>query len=283
MISQISSYGAEMQSNVTIDNVRKFWDEQPLFVDEGKHKPGTKEFFKEHKDVCIEDCFAGKINERNFIIPKDAKILDLGCGIGFWLVEIQQRGFDNLSGADISMNSLAIAKQRLEVHDIKNVLLFHENAESLTFDDGIFDHVNCQGVVHHTPNPKKAIQEIYRILSKNGTVTISVYYKNIILKKWSILKRIIGFLKPSLKGRGRENMYKYDSFEEIVRVYDGVKNPVGIAFTREEFTELLSPFSIIEVWYGFFPARSLNVKLPKFLHKFLQRILPFMIYARVKK
>ena len=41
------------------------------------------------------------------------KILDLGCGIGFWTIEFAMRGFSNLTAADLTQQALAITAQRL--------------------------------------------------------------------------------------------------------------------------------------------------------------------------
>lgn len=274
------------REKISIKDVEQFWNNQPLFVGESAYKEGTREFFEHHNQVYIEDCFAGDIDSRIFKIDKDLSVLDLGCGIGFWVVEFYKRGFHNIVGADLSENSLKIAKKRLNLYSStlpNNVLFKKENAENLSFSTEIFDHVNCQGVVHHTPNPKKAILEIHRVLKKDGTALISVYYKNSILKNWSLFQPIAQLLKPGLSGRNREHIYKKNSIDEIVRMYDGAQNPLGLAFSHKEFIELLEPFKVCDIWYDFFPARSLKFKIPRFLHKFLSRTIPFMIFAKVKK
>jgi len=272
--------------NIGIEDVRKFWDSNPLFVNESQYKPGTLEFFEEHKRIYITDCFAGNLDRRIFNINKESSILDLGCGPGFWTIEFCKRGFKKIVGADLSNNSLQIAKERAYLYNVasnSNVTFVQENAEKMNFPENSFDHVNCQGVIHHTPNPENAIMEIHRVLKDNGTALISVYYKNSILKNWPLLRQIIRLFKPGLQGRGRENIYQKNSINEIVRMYDGALNPLGIAFSKGEFEKLLSPFQVCDIWYGFFPARSLKIKIPKFLHKVLSRAIPFMIFANVRK
>lgn len=271
--------------DVNIEDVKKFWNNNPLFTGESHCKPSTLEFFEHHRHVYITDCFAGKLDGRVFDVKKEFSILDLGCGIEFWVIEFYKKGFRNIIGADLSRNSLKIAKERAHLYGASNsnISFMKENAEKMSFSDSSFEHVNCQGVVHHTPNPEKVIQEIHRVLKKDGTALISVYYKNFILNNWPLFKSIIGLLKPGLQGRGRENMYQEDSVDEIVRIYDGDQNPLGIAFSRVEFEGLLSPFQICDIWYGFFPARALKIKIPTIFHKALSRIIPFMIFAKVKK
>jgi ubiquinone/menaquinone biosynthesis C-methylase UbiE len=150
----------------TIDEVRSFWDANPLFTGESRHAPGSREFFDEHRRVYYKDCFAGDLDPRLF--PPDLaskKVLDLGCGVGFWLIELGQRGCRDLTGADLSPKSLEIASRRCAVYGVE-ANLQEENAERLSFPDATFDHVNCQGVVHHTTDPAKAVREIYRVLKR---------------------------------------------------------------------------------------------------------------------
>ena len=213
-------------------------------------------------------------------------ILDLGCGIGFWTTELAMRGYLNIHAADLTKKALEITKQRLALFDLK-AELSQQNAENLKFKDNQFDHVNCQGVIHHTPNTDATIKEIARILKEDGTASISVYYRNIFLKFWNVLRPlgwIFSLFGARLTGRGRESIFKQSNVDEIVRLYDGAENPIGKSYTRKKFVAMLSPyFHVEETYLHFFPARSLPFKIPKFLHRFLDKNFGFMIYATLRK
>lgn len=95
---------------------------------------------------------------------------------------------------------------------------------------------------------------------------------------------MIGKLGGRLKGRGREQIYQLEDVNEIVRLYDGVDNPIGKSYSNKEFIEMLSPyFEIQDIWIYFFPARTLPFPLPKFIHKILDKSVGFMIMAKLKK
>lgn len=267
----------------TIDDVRRFWDANPLFTGETRHSPGSREFFDEHRRIYYDDCFAGRLDPRLF--PADLtgkKVLDLGCGVGFWLIELAERGATDLTGADLSPKSLEIARRRCEVYGVEAVLK-EENAEQLSFADDSFDHVNCQGVVHHTTDPAKAVREIYRVLKPGGTATISVYYRNAVLRAWPLLRHVARVVPIGLKGRGRENMGSLPSADDIVRLYDGAGNPIGYSYDRRQFRQLLGPFEAEGFYFHFFPARAMPVRVPSAVHRLLDKGLPFMIYANVRK
>ena len=273
-----------------INNVKDFWENNPLWTGESVFEPGTLEFFEEHRSVYIDDCFGGSFDNR-FLPPmlkesQQNKILDLGCGIGFWVSEFSKRGLKNLYAADLTQSALDITKKRLEIYNGFADLSI-QNAENLTFDDKTFNHVNCQGVIHHTPNTDQTIIEIARVLNEGGTASISVYYRNPILKMWPILRFFawpLSLFGGGLKGRGRESIFKLKDVDEIVRLYDGSDNPIGKSYTKDTFIKMLNPyFEVQETYLHFFPARALPFKIPKFLHRWLDRNLGFMIYATLKK
>lgn len=274
----------------SIDSVRNFWEENPLWTGETEFEEGTLDFFEEHRTVYHNDCFAGSFDLRFLPIPRkngqNLRILDLGCGIGFWTTEFGMRGYSNLHAADLTEKALEITSKRLELYGM-NAELSLQNAEKTSFDNNFFDHVNCQGVIHHTPDTEATVREIARILREDGTASISVYYRNILLRSWNFLRPlgwVFALFGAKLKGRGRENIFKQGNVDEIVRLYDGLENPIGKSYTRKSFISMLSPyFEIEETYLHFFPARSLPFKIPKFLHRILDKRFGFMIYATLRK
>ena len=164
-------------------------------------------------------------------------ILHLGCGIGFRITESAVRGFRRLVAADLTPQALDITRRRLALHGV-DAELREDNAQALSLADASFDHVNCQGVIHHTPEPEKAVAEIARVLKPGGTASISVYYRNPILRLW-----------PFLRWAGYP----------------------------------LARLGVEETFVHFFPARALPVRLPRWLHRWLDGHLGFMIYASVRE
>jgi SAM-dependent methyltransferase len=272
----------------SVDQVRQFWNSNPLFSGESRYAPGMPAWFEEHTRVVIDDCLAGRFDDRT-LPPSDnrGRVLDLGCGPGFWTVELLQRcQIGAMTSADLTQQAIDITQKRLDLFRLTADVRI-ENAEALTFADGSFDHVNCQGVIHHTPNTEACVSEISRVLRPGGTASISVYYRNILLRNWrqiGLVGEALARAGARLTGRGREGIYSERDAKELVRLYDGADNPIGKAYDRSEFISLLSPcFEIDEIYYHFFPARSLPVRIPKAVHRVLDARLPFMIYANVRK
>ncbi len=276
-----------MNDRPDIDAVRSFWESNPLWTGESGAQEGSREFFDEHRRVYVEDCFAGELDPRTLpTTDPDAPILDLGCGPGFWTETFLQLGFRDVTAADLTEHALELVRQRCAWSDIKPTIA-RENAESLTFDDCSFSHVNCQGVIHHTPHPERAVAEIARVLKPGGTAVISVYYLHPLLRVWPVFRwagKAAAALGVGLRGRGRERMLAVDDARELVRLYDGADNPIGIAYSRKEFLTLLEPwFDEPEIFLHFFPARAFPIPLPRSVHRLLDRHSGLMIFARATR
>lgn len=273
----------------TVGDVKNFWENNPLFAGESKFPAGSHDFFKEHRKIYFDDFFANSFDEKLFIpkLQPDARVLDLGCGIGFWTIELLIRGgYKNFWACDLTQSAIDLTRKRLAFYGF-NANLSIENAESLSFPNDFFDHVNCQGVIHHTPDTEAAIREIARVLTSGGTAHISVYYKNLLVRNWSkisFLGNLLCKLGIGLKGRGRESIVLQTNPDDLVRMYDGTENPVGKCYTRDEIIQMVKPhFNVEKVLKIYFPCRSLPVKLPRFFRKFLSDNLGFLIHLNLRK
>ena len=215
----------------------------------------------------------------------DFPVLDAGCGIGFWLEQFSVRGFRNVTALDISSSALSLARSRMALFGFHYELV-EGNLEKLPFANEEFSHVNCQGVIHHTPNPEATIAEIARVLKPGGTASISVYYDNLLIRNFDRLKPVIRFFGRfgfGLKGRGRESILFSESAADLVRKYDGAENPIGISYTRNAFENLVSKhFEMNETFLHFFPRRVFSW-VPRGVHRLLDRHFGFMIYGSLVK
>ena len=267
-----------------IKDVKNFWEKNPLFVGESSAKEGTIEFFKEHSSIYINDCFSGKFDERCFPCDiQNKEVLDLGCGPGFWIERINKNNPKVIYACDLTTKALELAKKRCEFLSFDNVKFVQGNAEELPFSDQKFDFINCQGVIHHTPNTIKAISEISRCLKPGGSFSISVYYENIFLRSWPTIKlfgKLLNYFGGGLKGRGRENIFSLENKVDIVRTYDGIDNPIGKSYSKKSIIKLIqnSNLKVKSNFLHYFPARALPIPINKSVHSFLDKRFGFMIY-----
>ncbi len=267
-----------------LEAVRRFWNKYPLFAGELCQAPGERAFFEEHERITIHE-HSGAIG-RIFThdVTPGREVLDVGCGIGFWVHQFCRVGA-KVSACDLSEAAVELTLRRLELFGLRADVR-QGNAERLPYADGSFDHVNCQGVIHHTPDPPQCIGEFYRVLKPGGTLCFSVYFKLLILRSAPLFKAVTKLLRPwiRMRGRGRENMLWASSPEELVRLYDGAENPIGKAFTRAELHAMLAGrFRILKERRVGFPRRVLPLPIVTGVHKLLSNMLGLMIVLRCRK
>ena len=270
----------------TINDVKQFWDAYPLFSDEHQGVAGTLEFFEHHEKVIINDIMGGRLDD-NFLkyFKMGGVVLDIGCGPGFWVRCFLRNGL-KVSACDLSSTAVKLTQKSLELYNLKADVR-EGNAEELSYEDESFDYINCQGVIHHTPNTEKCIYEFYRLLKPGGLVCFSVYYRNFILRHKSMIKIIANLFGKLivLRGRGRQDLLKQIDAHEIVRRYDGKDNPIGKSYTFDEMIALIKSNNLILVkkWHSYFPVRALPIKIPKSLHRFLNHYFGFLIVFLARK
>lgn len=284
----------EMTKDISIETVKEFWNANPLFSGEASVELATREWFESHEALVERDCLP---DPKQYVLfskglNKSAKILDVGCGPGYWVRWFLRQGFRNVSACDLTPKAVALTSRSLELFQLKTSgVIVEGNAESLPFEDSSFDHINCQGVIHHTPNTERCVSEFWRVLRPGGTVCFSVYHKNIFLRS-PLLLRIIKILfskQIGLPGRGRENMLDAaHGADDLVRLYDGANNPIGKSYTREEVLALLTDgekqlFTVSDVDFCFFPARAMPLPIPHWLHRWLSRNMGLLIRIRAQK
>jgi SAM-dependent methyltransferase len=101
-------------------------------------------------------------------LPKDASVLELGCGNG---KNMLYRSDINIKGIDISNEQVIICKR-------KNLNVEKGNVTELKFDNNSFDFMICIATYHHLDNDvdrQKCLKEMYRCLKYNGEVFITVW------------------------------------------------------------------------------------------------------------
>jgi ubiquinone/menaquinone biosynthesis C-methylase UbiE len=94
---------------------------------------------------------------------KGDKVLELGCGTGYFTREISKLPCD-VTAIDISPVLLEKARSQLP-----NVNFFVEDAHNTGFLDNSFDKIIGSSVLHHL-EIEKALEEIYRVLKKGGSI-----------------------------------------------------------------------------------------------------------------
>jgi SAM-dependent methyltransferase len=107
-------------------------------------------------------------------VPYRATVVDVGCGTGQLACFLGLRPRSVL-GVDFSEGSLARARQLKERLALDNVSFAPADVLDLALPDASYDYVFCNGVLHHTPEPKRGFAHLARIARPGGYVTVGLY------------------------------------------------------------------------------------------------------------
>jgi SAM-dependent methyltransferase len=108
-------------------------------------------------------------------IPGDAKILDLGCGTGQMSLYLA-RAERLVVGADLTRRSLELGAAAARRFGLDSRVCFVEtDLHRPGLRDGAFDVVYSSGVLHHTPDPRKAFARVARLARVGGMIVLGLY------------------------------------------------------------------------------------------------------------
>lgn len=105
------------------------------------------------------------------------RVLDAGCGGGRYSVALKRLGFGEVVGADWSVQGIAVANERVAQAGIAGVSYRRADMLELPFESGEFDFVFSNGVLHHTYNTQRGIDEMRRVLKPGGRGWLYLYHR----------------------------------------------------------------------------------------------------------
>ncbi len=152
-------------------------------------------------------------------------VLEIGCGNGHG-TKLIRKYFDihNLTAIDLDEKMIAIAKEKdPDSSTIYTVM----DASNLTFPDQSFDAIFDFGIIHHIPNWKDCINELKRVLMKDGKLILEDLSSD-------TFTGFPGFLWKSMLLHPYEHMYSTKEFIQHLEKsgfaidYFKESNPLGM-------------------------------------------------------
>lgn len=98
------------------------------------------------------------------------KILDAGCGPGFFPVILSEEGHE-VTGIDITENMIACARDNIKEQG-QSAHLAIMDCQKLEFLDETFDLVICRNITWTLDDPKQAYREWLRVLKPGGRLMV---------------------------------------------------------------------------------------------------------------
>ncbi len=161
------------------DYVRSFSDEWTRFcttqLDSARGWKLSEERLKKNFDFSLED-FRG------------ALVLDAGCGMGRFAEIVCNYG-GTVFATDLSY---AVDAAEKNLDRWKSAHVIQTDLRELPFREGIFDFIYSLGVLHHTPDPRRAFESLVRFLRPGGKISITLYsgYNRLYVRSTDLWRRV---------------------------------------------------------------------------------------------
>lgn len=103
-------------------------------------------------------------------VPEKGEVLDIGCGVGHTLVEVQQQRPDlRLVASDMDAKCLAITAERVDLSES-----IQATADHLFSAERQFDCVIASHVLEHTYHPVDFVRGVMGLLKPGGVAVLAV-------------------------------------------------------------------------------------------------------------
>ena len=205
-----------------VDLAIRHWNESPLYFTE-----------EERYEV-----YPWLYEAAEFRQHRQEKVLEVGCGTGCDLLQFAKNGA-LATGVDITPKHVELARER--VGSAAKVLL--GDATHLPFPDASFDYVYSHGVLMHSSEPQKIVEEISRVLRPGGRFNVHVYA---LVSYFSLLRFLQHGRDWKLWIENSRDPVHIDVYTK--RSLRRVFRPIPIQIRKYH----CKPWSAIAPWFGWF-------------------------------
>jgi ubiquinone/menaquinone biosynthesis C-methylase UbiE len=272
--------------------VHDFWQANPCGAKFADAEIGSRDFFDavERHRYATESHIPAVID---FPRWRDRDVIEVGCGLGTDAINFARHGA-RYTGVDLTEASIALVEKRFALEGLTANLRVAD-AEALPFADDSFDLFYSHGVLHHTPDTERAIDEAHRVLRPGGTAMVMLYHKNsynyyvniMTLRRLGV--RLLGFdwgprLVARLTGedparllqlqqayrRDRRRLLAPDEF--LNQNTDGAGNPLARVYRRRDAARMFARFREVRTEVHFLNRRWIPL-VGRFLPQAIERAL----------
>jgi ubiquinone/menaquinone biosynthesis C-methylase UbiE len=259
--------------------VRDFWQAHPCEAQFATAEVGSRAFYEqvERYRYAVHPHLP---HAAGFAKAKGLRVLEIGSGLGTDGAHFAAAGAV-YTGVDLTRTASALTRRRFELFKLPGSFAVAD-AENLPFPDNYFDLVYSHGVLHHTPNTQRAINEAYRVLRPGGRAVVMLYYRNSFNYRINIrvIRRLRAHLLRSQMGVKLAHRLLGETFEQLhahaghmkrdprasfrpdtflSRHTDGPDCPLARVYSREEASALFQAFSEVRFAVHFWNRRWIPV------------------------
>lgn len=196
----------------------------------------TTETYEHSVKLVIDRLKSSGFDEDYF---RDKTSFDGGCGTGRLALAIAQMGAKRVTAVDLGGASLDYFRKIVQKYQLENIeIVEHDVCNLSPWEDGEYDFVATNGVLHHTENCDKGIREHYRITKQGGIFWVYLYGAGgLYWQIYDTLKPMVLSIPPSELQRVLVTFGLREGL--IYTLLDNFLAP-RIYYTRDDFLKLLS-------------------------------------------
>ena len=166
---------------------KDWWSNTPMKYDwreEIEHPVHSAEYFKEI-DVRFFESARPYMPWKNLPFEKEIPfdklaewdVLEIGVGQGSHAGLIAPRS-KSFNGIDLTEPATESTSRRIALMDIKTATIQQMDAEEMTFADNSFDYIWTWGVIHHSSDTRRILEQMNRVLRDGGQANVMVYHRS---------------------------------------------------------------------------------------------------------
>lgn len=212
-------------------------------------------------------------------LPRDAKIIDVGCNDGKFLSRLRESGFEDLYGLEPTKNMSTLAVNA--GFRVYNSYLSMKKSDEIIASTGKFDCVVLRQVLEHIENLSDFGSALRNLLKPNGLLVVEVpdseaWYKNRDYSLWE--EHISYFDERSLQFFLR--LHNFKIFDIYRSIFAGVTLTVfAKATANNDFTIESTDYTIelFRDWANKFSKFKLNIGTE--VQSFIESQLDVVVYG----
>jgi ubiquinone/menaquinone biosynthesis C-methylase UbiE len=168
------------------EQVKEYWDRQACGTWNTQATKLSRRYFEEIEDVRYR-VEPGIFSFAQFTRFRGAKVLEVGVGAGTDFVQWVRAGAEAY-GVDLTPEAIRHVVRRLQIEGLEAAEVRVADAEALPFPDESFDLVYSWGVLHHSPDTARALEEAIRCTRPGGSVKVMLYNRRSLYAFYSYLR-----------------------------------------------------------------------------------------------
>jgi 2-polyprenyl-3-methyl-5-hydroxy-6-metoxy-1,4-benzoquinol methylase len=176
-----------------------YWGEE---VKEGDHA-----YWKIARAPMYQEFF------ERFVAGRSGRLLDMGCGLGFFVKAMEAHGAWEAYGREISPAAVRYGREKLGLRNISAGRL-----EDTELPDGSFDLITMWDVIDHIPRPDPVLRRCHALLKEGGRCFIRAPNVSVQLPRaW--LNRLLRGMRPGvtyLQARDHAHHYSTSSLSRLL-------------------------------------------------------------------